>query len=231
MNHPKVSIIVLIQNVESVLRPSLETIFNCDIKDFECILIDNDSYDSSKDICLEFQNKYKNVSYIKLTKSTNANAINVGISCAKGEYLYFINGKDFLCKNFINDAISFMDLQENKNTDIYIRNYKILENNQKFLFSSFFLNLKIGPILSQCVLRKSCINIECIDEPGCDVIFLGKIMYSSNNFYVDKSFDSFILNKDLKENNIEYEINLEKTCMNWTEYCTEQIEEYCNNNN
>ena len=55
----KVSIIVPVYNCEKYLKKCIESIINQTYKDWELILIDDGSTDSSYDICLKYKKKYE----------------------------------------------------------------------------------------------------------------------------------------------------------------------------
>ena len=54
MDNPKVSIIVPVYNVEKYLRCCIDSILTQAFTEFECILIDDCSLDSSPQICDEY---------------------------------------------------------------------------------------------------------------------------------------------------------------------------------
>lgn len=47
---PKITVILPFYNAENTIRRAIESIANQSLKDFECILIDNNSTDNSNDI-------------------------------------------------------------------------------------------------------------------------------------------------------------------------------------
>lgn len=57
----KISIIIPVYNVEKYLRECLDSILAQSYKDFEIILVDDGSTDSSGNICDEYSMKYENI--------------------------------------------------------------------------------------------------------------------------------------------------------------------------
>lgn len=91
-----VSVIVPIYNVEEYLPNCIRSILSQTYSDFELILVDDGSLDSSYSICESYA---KIDSRIKVVHQNNAGlsaARNTGIENAKGEYLTFIDSDDFV---------------------------------------------------------------------------------------------------------------------------------------
>ncbi|MFV0330048.1 MAG: glycosyltransferase family 2 protein [Dysgonomonas sp.] len=90
----KLSIITINLNDKGGLQKTIESIVSQTFTDYEFIIIDGKSTDGSVDII----NQYKdNISYWVSEKDSGIyNAMNKGISQAKGEYLYFLNSGDAL---------------------------------------------------------------------------------------------------------------------------------------
>ena len=99
MSKPILSIIVPIYNVEDYLERCIKSILNQTFSDFELILVDDGSTDSSPKICNEFKVKDKRVQVINKKKGGVSSARNEGIKIAKGEYIGFVDSDDFINKN------------------------------------------------------------------------------------------------------------------------------------
>ncbi len=95
--NPKVSVIIPVYNVEKYLRESLDSVVNQTLKEIEIICIDNKSQDTSLDILKEYASKDERI--IIFENETNLKqglARNFGIEKAKGEYVFFVDGDDFI---------------------------------------------------------------------------------------------------------------------------------------
>lgn len=93
----KLSIIVPIYNVEKYIAKCLDSIVNQTFLDFEVVLVNDGSTDSSLKIAEEYRNKYPNL--IKIYSKVNgglSDARNYGIEYANGEFLAFIDSDDYL---------------------------------------------------------------------------------------------------------------------------------------
>lgn len=89
-----ISIIVPIYNAEKYLNESLSSIVNQSINDFEVILVDDGSTDSSKAICKEWCAKDYRFKYKSQQNSGVSAARNLGIDNANGQYICFLDADD-----------------------------------------------------------------------------------------------------------------------------------------
>ena len=93
---PKVSIVVPVYNSGKYLDKCLESIRNQTLEDFECILVDDGSSDSSGSICDSFSCRDKRFSVIHLENGGVSRARNHGIRKAEGEYIGFVDSDDWI---------------------------------------------------------------------------------------------------------------------------------------
>lgn len=91
---PIISIIVPIYNSEERLSRCLNSILAQSYKDFELILVNDGSTDSSIEICKSIMNKDKRVSLYNRKNSGVSASRNFGISVAHGEYIMFCDSDD-----------------------------------------------------------------------------------------------------------------------------------------
>lgn len=90
---PKVSIIIPVYNGEETLRQCLKSVLNQPYKNYEVIVVNNNSTDRTKDIIKEFQKKDKKVKYVFEKYRSRGAAMNAGIKVAKG-VIIAITGAD-----------------------------------------------------------------------------------------------------------------------------------------
>lgn len=113
----KVSIIMLTYNRQDMLSRSIESILRQTYKNFEFIIIDNGSSDSSGHICDLYAQKDKRIIVKHIKKNTIGFGRNQGLDIAKGKYITFIDDDD----EAENDMIEFLvDLIKRENADISI---------------------------------------------------------------------------------------------------------------
>jgi len=102
----KYSIILPIYNVEKYLSACIESILSQTYKDYEIILVDDGSKDSSGKICNEYADKYDFVKVIHKTNGGQSTARNEGLKMATGEYVYFVDSDDYLIDEMVLSKIS-----------------------------------------------------------------------------------------------------------------------------
>lgn len=95
----KFSIILPIYNVEKYLRPCIDSILLQTYKDYEIILVDDGSEDSSGHICDEYGEKYSCVEVLHKPNGGQSDARNHGLPYAKGDYVFFVDSDDYLIDN------------------------------------------------------------------------------------------------------------------------------------
>lgn len=89
------SIIVPVYKTEQYLPQCVDSILAQDFKDFELILVDNESPDACPGICESYARKDIRVKVIHKKHGKAASARNVGMKAAQGEYLCFLDSDDF----------------------------------------------------------------------------------------------------------------------------------------
>ena len=92
----RLSLIVPVYNVEKYLEDCIRSIFMQSFRDYELILVDDGSKDSSPQICDAYAQKDERVRVIHSPNGGVSHARNLGIEAARGEYLQFIDADDLL---------------------------------------------------------------------------------------------------------------------------------------
>lgn len=93
---PKYSFIIPIYNVEDYLRQCLDSIVTQQFDDYEAILIDDGSTDSSSVICDEYAERYSQLKAIHKENGGVSSARNAGLDVAKGEWIWFVDADDWI---------------------------------------------------------------------------------------------------------------------------------------
>lgn len=99
---PLVSIIIPVHNVEDTIEKCLESIFNLNYPNYEVIIINDGSTDSTGKIL----NKYKDK--IKILETTGvgpSKARNIALKESKGEYVAFTDGDCVVDKEWLNNLL------------------------------------------------------------------------------------------------------------------------------
>ena len=93
---PSISIIVPVYNVEKYLKKCIDSILNQSFQNFELILVDDGSTDSSGEICDEYALKDRRVLVIHKENEGLSSARNEGIKASSAEYVGFVDSDDYI---------------------------------------------------------------------------------------------------------------------------------------
>lgn len=93
------SIIVPVYNIEDWLEACVNSILQQSFEDCEVLLVDDGSVDDSGMLCDEYAKRSNRVRCFHKQNGGLSDARNYGIERAKGEYLLFVDGDDYLGEN------------------------------------------------------------------------------------------------------------------------------------
>lgn len=105
---PKVSIVVPCYNHEKFITTLVESIYGQSYKDFELIILDDGSKDSSPQILKALAEKYKFQLVLKENEGI-CKTLNKGISLSQGEYFIAIASDDYMPSNRLQEQVDFFD--------------------------------------------------------------------------------------------------------------------------
>lgn len=106
---PKFSIILPIYNTEKYLDRCMDSVLNQTYQDFEIIMIDDGSMDSSPQICDEYANKDSRVKVIHKSNAGLGYARNTGLEISAGDYVLFLDSDDYISKETLKTVLSRID--------------------------------------------------------------------------------------------------------------------------
>lgn len=174
----KLSIIVPIYNVEKYIDKCLDSIVSQTFLDYEVILVNDGSSDSSLQIAEGYRKKYPNL--IKIYSKVNgglSDARNYGINFANGEFLAFIDSDDFLDKTMFEKMFY---VQEKYNSDIVACDmYYVYEDGTSVVSSA-------GEFLVEN--PKENLEILDINNSACNKIFRKKL-FDTIKFPIGKWYE------------------------------------------
>lgn len=176
------SVIVPVYNIEKYLPSCIDSVISQSFHDYELILIDDGSTDSSGLICDSYAQKDKRIKVIHKSNSGPSEARNKGIEIAAGKYIIFLDGDDQLSDGalkVINDSIE-------DNIDIFFFTHNLLADNEIRL--------------SKIKYDKENIKIKNMSDK-LDLIFL------QNNINNWSIWNKVYLTQFIKENNFLHDIN------------------------
>ena len=217
---PKVSVIISIYNIEKYITKCLDSISNQTLKNIEIICVNDGSTDNSLNIIEKYAMNDNRIQIISQINKGLSESRNTGVKYSKGEYIYFINGDDYLELNallelynnakkknldiLLFDGNSFsnkLNLTGEKNIEFYSNLY-LRKNNYSMIFkgTELFLimkqNKEYSPYVAlQFIKKKFYINAQLSFYPG---ILNGDILFSMIAFlkanktsYINKNYYKF----------------------------------------
>ena len=110
-----VSVIIPVFNAEKFLVDCIKSVCNQTFKDIEIILLDDGSTDNSLQICRMMSKYDKRIVVINKENTGVADTRNVGLDCAKGEYIFFCDSDDLLVQDCLMRLIS---IAQEQNADL-----------------------------------------------------------------------------------------------------------------
>lgn len=118
-----ISIIVPAYNLETLIGYCINSILNQSYKDFEVIIIDDGSSDSTFDVCKGFSKLDQRVHVYRKENSGPSDARNLGVEKSKGEYITFVDGDDIICVEYLNKLHSMIKKYQ---ADISVLGFQII---------------------------------------------------------------------------------------------------------
>jgi len=129
MNNHLVSIIIPTYNRVDLIRETLDSIIAQTYTNWECIVVDDGSTDSTDEVLAEYVKKDSRFQYRHRPKDRlkGANACrNYGFEMSKGEYVQFFDSDDQLDCNILKSCINVY--KSNTKLDFIFFNYLVYEN-------------------------------------------------------------------------------------------------------
>ena len=154
----KISVIVPAYNSSNTLEECLNAIFNSDYKNFEVILVSDNSTDNSVEIAKRY-----NCKILELKENMGpANARNLGVEASQGELLLFIDSDVIIKKDslkFINNSFDNKDTNVVQGVYSHEPNYKsVFTQYQQSFYCHYTWNKSLDNVstftTSCCAIRK-----------------------------------------------------------------------------
>lgn len=188
----KASLVVPVYNVAPYARQCLQSIKEQTFKDFECIVIDDQSTDGSYEICAEEVSKDARFKLFRQPHGELSAARNYGLSFASGEYVWWIDSDDYLKPDCIEQSLRFMEANSldlaffngevidcNSNKEVYRNeaNYHIRKGvygicSGPEMFTSMIANQDfIYAVFLQCIRRDRIKKLYLDRLPAQDMLY------------------------------------------------------------
>ena len=187
----KISIIVPVYNVEKYLHECIESILSQTFVEYEVLLVDDGSTDSSGVICDEYAQKDVRIKAYHKSNGGLSAARNTGIELARGEYVIFLDSDDYWIGS---KSLDHLYKQAKSNDADVVRGEYISVNERGERIKTIIRN-KVG--INQTVLDSASFYKRAIAGENFSVLFL----------YKKSAIDTLRFNEQLKiQEDIDFNI-------------------------
>lgn len=211
-----VSIIVPVYNKEKYLRDCVDSILQQTYKDFELILVDDGSKDSSWNIIKEYADKEERVVPVHQENAGVSAARNAGLDRAQGKWICFVDADDYLPKDGIQILVEH---GEKSNADIVNANATRVEDDKQFKIFNFNNEIVKGNIYPRLVhfapwaqlFKRNIIEahhlryVRGLAYSEDNVFILHYSLYASSIEFVNQSVYNYRINPDSAIQNTDHE--------------------------
>ena len=136
----KISVIVPIYNSEKYLQRCVESILAQTFENFELILVDDGSTDSSPQLCDAYLNKDKRIIVIHKENGGVSSARNKGLDVAKGSYITFVDSDDCIDRDMF--TIFMDEISIYKNVEYLVSGIKMCTFDNDVILSTVNYEMK-----------------------------------------------------------------------------------------
>lgn len=162
---PLISVLLPVYNCEKYVFEAISSILNQTYSNFELIIIDDCSTDTTLQICKSF----KDERIIRIEKEKNSgytSSLNYGIGIAKGKYIARMDGDDVSLPTRFEKQVDFMEA----NGDVVVcgSSFSIIETDKLFILPEFNEDIKVRLLYENCIghptvmLRKNTLEKHAI---------------------------------------------------------------------
>ncbi len=118
MKKDYISIIIPCYNVEKYISKCIDSILNCNFKNYEIILVDDCSTDNTLEIITDYEKKYENIKVLKNDENRGAGySRNFALKIAKYDLISFIDSDDYIESNYYDELLNVM---KKENADVAV---------------------------------------------------------------------------------------------------------------
>lgn len=179
--NPVFSIVIPVYNREKTIRYCLDSILNQKFIEWEAVVIDDGSRDTTFEICKDYQSKDNRFIAITQDNAGPSRARNRGIDKSKGEFIVFLDSDDAIGREFLESL------------------YEIIQNGDYDLL----MYESVGAIVKNDTWREVVSNNEIVEYCGPDIMtYFWGYPYSQKKIFVwNKLFNAHII----RNNNIRFQ--------------------------
>lgn len=183
MNKELISVIIPIYNVMNYLSYCIDSVIAQDYSNIEIILVNDGSTDKSLEICNYYKEKDNRIIVVDKKNGGLSDARNAGLEIARGKYVVFIDGDDFVSDNFVSYLYNLM---VSNNADISSCKFKTVYNYDKIMHIKNEFNVILTPkeSLSAMVNYDDCF-LPNVCNKMFDIKLFDNVRFPTGKIYED----------------------------------------------
>lgn len=169
MKFPSISVIMPAYNHDKYIGEAIESVLNQSFTDFEFIIINDGSTDNTEDVIRHYDDN--RIRYFAQENKDAYNAINTGLSLAKGKYISIINSDDV----YHTDRLAYLfDAIRTRNLNFIFTNVNLINENSEIITDESHISVVwLNRLLSTYERTGS---IEC-------AFLLGNLAVTTSNYF------------------------------------------------
>jgi glycosyltransferase involved in cell wall biosynthesis len=147
---PKVTVLMPVYNVAPYVYEAITSILNQTYQDFELLIINDGSTDSTRDVVLKFTDP--RIHFVENEQNIGlANTLNKGIELAQGEYIARMDGDDISLPHRLEKQVAVLD--QHPDIDICGAGYRFFgSKNFEVRYPKNHEGIKIGLLFGCCMI-------------------------------------------------------------------------------
>lgn len=197
---PEFSVIVPVYNVEKYIGRCIKSILEQKFADFELILVDDGSTDTSGQICDQYALQDKRIYVLHQENGGVSSARNAGLQRAQGEFISFLDSDDTVESNYLS-CMAEVD----SDVDLVVCGVKNVFPTGECSIKLYYNNKLIGCIKKEFIL-------DAIENRAIDFVYAKRYkrrLIEKNKIYFDEQMNlgedtCFVVNYLCGSNSIKY---------------------------
>lgn len=174
---PDITVIIPVYNVEKYLKKCVDSVEKQTYKNFEVILVDDGSTDSSGELCDVLAKENDNIRVIHQENKGLGGARNTGIESCNTEYIMFLDSDDYIHPELLEKCV---DVLKKNSCDIVL--FDMISVNEQgengILYSA--------PCDSGKILSKTERGGLCLNPSACDKVYRTALFKDNGIYYPNK---------------------------------------------
>ena len=125
-----ISVVMPVYNAEKYIKSSIESVLCQDFKDFELIIVDNNSTDNSTRIIKNYCSQDYRIKYLHESRQGISFALNTGIKNSQFSWIARMDADDVANSNWLNTCKKFIAADVNKNIVLFSTGVMLFERDE-----------------------------------------------------------------------------------------------------